>query len=554
MATSLNSKTRTSDLRATDILHLMRDPDLPGRADLGIVAAALGHHIGGGRALRDAIYLDGATAGARFFWALGAPGDVSASDWTLPLLWLDPPSANPSGSVSIVGFGANSDPLTTGDAGVLAYLTNTGRLNIEITSLWGTNTRRKEYDNFVTTYLKGLPTLLHFRRNFAGNDFSLVVNGTPVAASREGADGASPPAWTYAHPAAYFSIGARGGATRAGGRFIVFAPINAVLSDADCTTHALSGKLPPWCELGNGSAVAIVSPSLRNGGFETAGAGGADQLATWGESITGGSSVLRDTTVFRSGAASAKLTVTSFAEYATVWLNLASGGMVSGWRYRLEFWARGATGGEKVSVRAVDAIKGTYLSGQVLTAEWAKYAVEFICVDGFQISLTYSESGAASIYIDDGTLIALGPSFKPGLQDGSYQSCRDMGANGIDSIHTAGASVLVDGKRRPQVRAKNVNVGTAAYLIQSADMLFAGWDIDCIQITNNGASSAVDVKVQLSDGTNHTDLMAAVTIPAGGTKLAYPADGGLDTRRRLRAVATSGADNLTFNFSLRKRA
>lgn len=81
-----------------------------------------------------------------------------------------------------------------------------------------------------------------------------------------------------------------------------------------------------------GSHAPVISATVLNGGFETAGTGGADVFADWQENTTGASTVNRDTSVFFEGAASARLTMDGSASFASVRTTVATGR-----RYRIRY-------------------------------------------------------------------------------------------------------------------------------------------------------------------------------------------------------------------------
>lgn len=198
---------------------------------------------------------------------------------------------------------------------------------------------------------------------------------------------------------------------------------------------------------------------------------------------------------------------------------------------------------------------------------WTLFTGEFTAptgMTGFRLTMRTLASSATltagdGFYVGSGGIMtALGVTTALDTQDGAGNWQRNPRAeNGSSDWILSDTGVTRTGEadtlRGQPMRFRNVNVGTAAYLGQSGNMLRSGDDVVGIQITNNGVGSAVDVKVQLSDGTNHSDLMSVATIAAGATLLVFPTLGGLDTRRRLRAVATSGADNITFAFTVKRR-
>jgi len=81
---------------------------------------------------------------------------------------------------------------------------------------------------------------------------------------------------------------------------------------------------------------AIASNLISNGGFETAGGGGADVWGSWTETVSDGA-LANEAVTIHTGADAAKLT--AGASVDTKFYQAAS--LVDGATYRLRFWARG---------------------------------------------------------------------------------------------------------------------------------------------------------------------------------------------------------------------
>jgi hypothetical protein len=137
---------------------------------------------------------------------------------------------------------------------------------------------------------------------------------------------------------------------------------------------------------------AVITPAARNGGFETAGGGGADVFGSWAEVISGGTSTItRDTAMFRSGVAACRFNIDAGGNYAAV----SQAAAAVGRRYRLGFWAKnGGTGG------CFATNFGGGLSYQpVLTTSWELYEVEFIA--GNADVFIGAQDASSAVWIDD---------------------------------------------------------------------------------------------------------------------------------------------------------
>jgi hypothetical protein len=150
------------------------------------------------------------------------------------------------------------------------------------------------------------------------------------------------------------------------------------------------------------SVMPIIAPGVLNGGFETAGGGGADVFANWTESGNGsGTSTITDeTTIVHTGGHACKLTIDSGGN----WRGVQTTVLQSGRRYRLTLWAR--DGGVPASLKAYQ-LNGQTFATFNLGATYAQYSVEFTA-NGSDL-LLFSDSASVEVYLDDVTLCPLDP-------------------------------------------------------------------------------------------------------------------------------------------------
>ena len=159
------------------------------------------------------------------------------------------------------------------------------------------------------------------------------------------------------------------------------------------------------------SNVKLTRVIVANGTFETAGS----PLAFWTPYAAGSSTVTRDTTQQRSGAACAALNVVSTADCYIVQSLLTVGR-----KYRARFWAKCSAGTHSV------AIGGPTTSSQVsqlVTTTWTQYTLVLPVATSslFQIERLSSDTGTYTLYIDDVEVI----------EDGPYS---DFSAAGLDNM------------------------------------------------------------------------------------------------------------------------
>lgn len=138
------------------------------------------------------------------------------------------------------------------------------------------------------------------------------------------------------------------------------------------------------------TAVISSNPAINNGGFETAGGGGADVFASWTENATGASTITRDTSVFDTGVASCKLVQDGSGSLVGIYQSL----LTVGKRYRITLRAKnGGAGSLRVYDTAAD------LTIFALTNSWATYTFDFTANYAL-LELYASSTPSATVWID----------------------------------------------------------------------------------------------------------------------------------------------------------
>lgn len=148
------------------------------------------------------------------------------------------------------------------------------------------------------------------------------------------------------------------------------------------------------------STTTLISPSVLNGGFETAGAGGADVFANWTEAASGTSSVNDETVTVHSGSHAARLDIDASNNVAEVYQTV----LTTGDLYSLSLYAKVSSAG--AVLRAGDSASTQF--SFTPTTSYANYTGNFTA--GNTILILHTSFGAStSLYIDDVTLTDLGP-------------------------------------------------------------------------------------------------------------------------------------------------
>lgn len=162
-------------------------------------------------------------------------------------------------------------------------------------------------------------------------------------------------------------------------------------------------------------AVALIDATTLNGGFGTAGAGGADVFANWAEGTTGTSAVVRDTTNQRTGDACLRMNIDATNGLAYV----SQAVLTIGRLYTIEVYVKGNVGASF----EITGLTATY-SGN-FTADWVKHTYTGTAISTTMI-LKRSSASNATLYWDDVTLTSQGPILTAGVARGEAADGDDV--------------------------------------------------------------------------------------------------------------------------------
>jgi len=204
-----------------------------------------------------------------------------------------------------------------------------------------------------------------------------------------------------------------------------------LLTQADRDFITTRGRLPnelQWAPTAN-----LVSPTILNGGFETAGGGGADVFANWTEFTSGTGVITRDTVDFSpnySSTASAKLAGTDGTAITAI-TSGAGSTLVAGKRYRL-------TADHKRSI-AANHIWGSAATNATLvtfplTTSWATYTADFVAPVSELIK--FSSAGTITAWADNVILQRLGAFLALDFSPGIGNQVIDLSGNGLHATMT----------------------------------------------------------------------------------------------------------------------
>lgn len=286
---------------------------------------------------------------------------------------------------------------------------------------------------------------------------------------------------------------------------------------------------------GNGNHLAasntvIISPSpaTLNGGFETAGAGGADVFANWVETTGGTSSINDETVTVHSGSNACRFDVDSTGGQAQI----AQGVIITGNRYSVSLWARGGTGTPSMFVGT-----GSTLISFTLTTSYAQYATSFVA-DQTTFIIKRNSANSNSIYIDDVVLTDLGPTGTTGIaagvaSDGNF--CAQLNGTSQKLSVASNSTLQVQG-----------NFSLCAWVnadsIVGAHGIATKWNVGPIREYGIFSSSTGTLQAAASaDGTTGTTLNSSTVMVPGTWYLAIARYDG----STLKIKVNNGTDSTT---------
>jgi hypothetical protein len=281
----------------------------------------------GSRAVVPGIEFPVASSRATGRLVVGSVVDENPGDGPLTLWWRGRLPSSFATSAGICSLGPESTHLLGGSGAVAFALAVIGG---DVQLVMGNSTTRTQYALSMAGLAGQVADIVVTR---SGLTLAAYVNGSAVTLTpvNTGAGFAADAAINgdFYHAGAPLSATISGANNVVAGpcqRFVLF---NRALSAADASSLILNGVdvTDQW-----GTKAELINATTNNGGFETAGAGGADTLADWIEISFGTSTVNRDTAVFLEGTASARITSDASSSFAGIRQDIAAGR-----RYRIRF-------------------------------------------------------------------------------------------------------------------------------------------------------------------------------------------------------------------------
>jgi hypothetical protein len=204
------------------------------------------------RPVKSTLFSDGATSNRRGEATPGTAGAVAALPVSFPFEF-DVSTSNPSASCFISAI-ADSATGPNNANNLFIQLTSAGSLAVQQSGATASDYRSLQWSAFRTTYsglrIRGM--VVFASPNTTTNPV-IYINGADVSASFSLVQNGTPPNWM---PTTLNTTKFVSGLNWAAGRFVPHAPILGALTADEVLTWTVTGRLPTWCEVGVGSAVA----------------------------------------------------------------------------------------------------------------------------------------------------------------------------------------------------------------------------------------------------------------------------------------------------------
>jgi hypothetical protein len=208
------------------------------------------------------LFSDGATSNRRAEATFGTAGAVAGLPITIPFEF-DVPTSNPAANAIVFGFAASASTPENQANALTGYIDTSGALRIRQNAATGGGDYRSfAYAGFRAAYsglrVRGAVVfsspnsstdpVVYIAGNNASTSFTLFTN--------------NPPNWvlTTLDTTKFLS-----GLNFTANRFVPHAPILGALTAAEVLAWTVTGRLPTWCEVGTGSAVAAYTSDFSAG-------------------------------------------------------------------------------------------------------------------------------------------------------------------------------------------------------------------------------------------------------------------------------------------------
>lgn len=188
----------------------------------------------------------------------------------------------------------------------------------------------------------------------------------------------------------------------------------------------------------------IISPTVNNGGFETAGS----PFANWSTSVAGTSTVTRDTISPHSGTADCQFTIDSSNSLVNV---SQSSLLVLNKKYTASLYAKASSAAGSPSLQ----VNGNSLNA--LTTSYAQYSITFVTSSQNFAIARGGNCNSLTLNIDDVTLTAAQILGAVGITQGQATVSGDAVSTWLDQSGQSNNPVQTTGSKRPTLQLAQQN-------------------------------------------------------------------------------------------------
>jgi hypothetical protein len=252
-------------------------------------------------------------------------------------------------------------------------------------------------------------------------------------------------------------------------------------------------------EVGN---VDGASAEFANGGFDTAGGGGADVFGTWTETTSGSTAWTRETSAVYSGTGAAKLVVDGSNNTGSL---EQAGVLTVGRRYRVKLWAKvdATTGSPTASVYSGSTAAFTVS----LSTSYAQTSGDFTATST-TLGVKNLSAPSRTLYFDNVELLDLGAAADLDFAAGvGYQAQDRTQSRAHAVIGSTGVEHAV-AKRRGEIRGRTSTSGNQQLL--GATCIPTNARIAAINITSDGS-----VTVNIGNASGGSQIASGVSVVSG---------------------------------------
>lgn len=477
------------------------------------------------------VAFDGATSSTRVVSGSQAIGTGPFSVWSRFKVPASVPASGNGTNPGIWGL-SDSNNATYRDNAVVSYLDSSNGLNLfRYGANKATDFRLARISNFVNTYAGQVVDIVITRSE---NTLKIYINGTDTDYTET--TGGTPPAWGNTIVSDFLIVGAQSSVNVFGSSIYRSVLFNRALSAADVVDLIELGVDPAdqW-----GTQTQIVNTTTLNGGFETAGAGGADVFANWVEYTTGTATITRDTVDYSpdlGSTASAKYVGTDGTAVFSLY-NSSAGNLLAGKRYRISS-AHKRSANANIAWRTTDG--NVALVTFAVTTSWANYVGEFVMPTNDSVKI--DGSGANSLWIDNVILERIGAIVDLDFTAGIGYQALDRSTNKLDGTLFGGVSWAGAGFSGTVRGTLTTNAGQQ---LNGTLAIPTDAHIDYVVVENVSAGSGRTFSLGTASGTL-TNIINAQPLGANGTRTTFdPADGFSSTGNLWAAWSAAGTVKVT---------